>query len=89
MAACSAFAVVQDRRTHLKLVSIAKRIFASSWREHARPRPVKGPAKVVLGIGVSLDHEDREADERRMFQEGSLARGNALEPKAPLTKDGC
>jgi hypothetical protein len=89
MAACSAFVVVQDRRRYLQLIRRANRILARSWREDACACTVKRPAQVVLGIGVALDHKDREADERGMFQEGSLARGSALEAKAPFTKDGC
>jgi hypothetical protein len=81
--------VVQDRRRHLQLISNAKSILGRSWCQDVRTRPIERPAKVVLGIGVALDHKDRETHERRMFQEVSFARGNALEPKAPFTKDGC
>jgi len=89
MAVCATFVIVEDRRRYLQLISRANRILASLWREDACPCTVKRPAKVVLGIGVALDHKDREADERRMFQEESLARSSALEAKAPFTKDGC
>ena len=77
MAACSALVVLEDRRRYLELIGRANRTPVRSRREDARSCTVKRPAKIVLAIGVALDHKDREAYERRMFQEGSLARGSA------------
>jgi len=88
MAACSAFVVVEDSRRYLELIGRANRILASSGRQDACTCTVERPAKVVLGIWVALDHKDREADERRMFQEGSWRAATRTNQRHLFTKDG-
>ncbi len=79
MAAGAASAVIENCCRQLHLIGDAKRMLAIAWYEHVRACTFERLAKIVLGIRFALDHKDREAGKRRMFQEESLARGNADE----------